>query len=362
MLLLLLMSRQEVINAQVSISGIVNSYTAVTNIIVPSCAPCDPDCRDTITVTDPSAFAPDDKALIIQMKGADINTTNSATGGAITAINEAGNYEFFEIEEINGNLLVPRYSLIRNYDATGLIQVVRIPDYGKQVVTITAPVTALDWDPTAGIGGVIAMQAEKIIFNDNITVIGSGFQGIQMPINGTPDNCGLNPANQFVLPSTDPSSYIKGNGIVIDDPNTNRGRAPRGNGGGSGVSGDSGGSNYGAGGVGGWRWCDEMGPQDGTNPERPAGGIGGVALTTYLAQDKVFLGGAGGPGWVSTSNPSTAADGGGIVIIFSDTIVGNNNSILADGTAPVAVNPVGPPDGGGGGGAGGSVVSRQILI
>jgi len=359
-LLVLLFTCVQLSSAQVNISGIVNSYTAVTNIVTPACAPCDINCKDAITVGDPSAFAPGDKALIIQMKGANINTANSAAGGAITAINEAGNYEFFVIESIVGNVLTPKYNLIRNYDATGLIQVVRIPDYGKDVVTITAPVVALDWDPALGVGGVVAMQAEKIIFNDNINVIGAGFQGIQMPINGTPDNCGVNPATQYVLPSTNASSYDKGNGIVIDDPNTNRGRAPRANGGGSGVSGDSGGgggSNYGAGGDGGWRWCDEQGPQDG-GPDLPAGGVGGIALSTYLAQDKVFLGGAGGPGWVSTSNPSTAADGGGIVIIFSDTIVGNGNSILADGTSPVAVNPVGPPDGGGGGGAGGSVVLK----
>lgn len=45
------------------------------------------------------------------------------------------------------------------------------------------------------------------------------------------------------------------------DNNTNRGRSPRANGGGSGVSGDSGGggSNYGAGGEGGKRWCNVSG-------------------------------------------------------------------------------------------------------
>jgi len=348
------------VHAQVSISGIINDYTSVSGIIIPTCQACDVDCRDSIIVNDPSAFSPGDKALIIQMKGANINTANSPAGGAITAINNAGNYEFFEIESINGNLLIPKYRLIRPYTASGLLQVIRIPDYGKQEVNINGTLQAQDWNPATSTGGVLALRAEKVVFNADIDVLGAGFQGIQMPINGTPDNCSVDPATQYVLPNTDASSYEKGNGIVVDDPNTNRGRAPRANGGGAGVSGDSGGgggSNYGTGGNGGWRWCDEQGPQDG-GPDLPAGGVGGQSLTTYLAQDKVFLGGAGGPGWVSTSNPSTAADGGGVVIIFADTIVGNGHSIIADGTSPVAVNPVGPPDGGGGGGAGGSIVLK----
>ena len=174
-----------------------------------------------------------------------------------------------------------------------------------------------------------------------------------MPINGTPNNCSADPSLQFVLPDTNNSSYTRGEGIALFNSASDRGRAPRANGGGSGASGDSGGgggANYGAGGEGGKRWCDVSGAN--------AGGFGGYAMTTYLAQDKAFLGGAGGPGWVSTNNPSTAADGGGIVIIFADEIIGNGHFINANGLSPLAVNPVGAPDGGGGGGAGGSVVLK----
>ena len=345
--------------APTPISGIINNYTSVTAISQPACGDCDLACIHTITVSDPTGLAVGDQALIIQMKGATINTANAAGSGNVTAINNAGNYEFFEIGAISGNVLTPRYPLIRSYTVSGRVQVVRIPNY--ETVDITASLTSLDWDDAAGIGGVVALKARKVSFSANIDMQGRGYQGIQMPLNGTPDNCGINPNTQYVLPSTNNSSYIKGDGIVVNDNNTNRGRSPRANGGGSGVSGDSGGgggSNYGAGGVGGWRWCDELGPQDGTNPEIAAGGVGGFSLTPFLAQDKVFMGGAGGPGWVSTNNPSTAADGGGIVIIFSDTIVGNNFTINAFGLSPTAVNPVGAPDGGGGGGAGGTVVLK----
>ena len=351
LLLLLVLSAFSRVSAQ-SISGIVNAYSAVTAISQPACAPCDVSCIHTITVANGALFAPGDKALIIQMKGATINTANAVGSGNVTAINNAGNYEFFEIGSIVGNVLTPRYPLIRSYTVSGKVQVVRIPQFADNV-TITGTLMAQDWDEVAGTGGVVAIEAGKVTFNAGIDVLGQGYKGIQMGINGTPDDCSVNPTTVFNVNSATNSTYTKGDGIVIDNTATNRGRAPRANGGGSGISGDSGGgggSNYGAGGEGGKRWCDI----DGAN----AGGLGGYSLTTYLAQNKVFLGGAGGPGFVTTSNPSNAADGGGIVIIFADTIVGNGNTINARGTSPVAINPVGAPDGGGGGGAGGSVVLK----
>ncbi|EJF52677.1 hypothetical protein SapgrDRAFT_0948 [Saprospira grandis DSM 2844] len=338
--------------AQVSIGGIINDYTAVTSLNLPVCDPCDQACAHTITVQDPSAFAAGDKALIIQMKGADIDVTNTSASGDILNINEAGNYEFFEIGSITGNVLTPKYSLIRNYDVTGVVQVVRIPDYGNNVVEVNSTLTAQDWSETNGVGGVLALVTDKLVLNADIDLLGKGYQGIQMTVNGSPDNCTIDPTLQYTLPNTAIEAWEKGSGIVVDDPATNHGRGKRANGGGSGASGDSGGgggSNYGEGGNGGNRWCNKV---------DPAGGIGGAALNSYLAQDKVFLGGAGGPGWVSTNNPSSAADGGGIVIVFADTIVGNGYTINVRGTTPVAVNPVGAPDGGGGGGAGGSVVLK----
>jgi hypothetical protein len=356
LIFIILFSFYSKLNAQTSISGIVNLYSAVTSISQPACAPCDVACVHTITVTNGSLFAVGDRALIIQMKGATINTANSAGSGNVTAINNAGNYEFFEVGSIAGNVITPRYPLIRSYTVTGKVQVVRIPQFADDVA-ITGTLRALDWDEAAGIGGVVAIEAKKVIMSAGIDVLGQGYAGIQMGVNGVPDNCTINPTTVFNVNNGTNSTFTKGDGIVLDDPNTNRGRAPRANGGGAGISGDSGGgggSNYGAGGEGGKRWCDV----DGAN----AGGIGGFALTSFLAQDKVFLGGAGGPGFVTTGNPSTAADGGGIVIIFADTIVGNNQTIDARGTAPVAVNPVGAPDGGGGGGAGGTVVLKTKVF
>ncbi|TYB74553.1 tandem-95 repeat protein, partial [Bizionia saleffrena] len=336
---------------QTSISGVVNSYASVTSMSAGNCDPCDANCTDTITVSDSASFFADDKALIIQMKGADLDITNSSSGGSITAINQAGNYEFFEIESVSGTTITLKYPLVRSYNFSGKVQIVKIPNYNE--VNITGTLTAPNWDTTTGTGGVVVLSADEITFNANIDVRGKGFKGLRMTVNGTPDNCTLNPLTQFILPSTNNSSYIRGEGIAVSVSTTNRGRAPRANGGGSGVSGDSGGgggSNFGAGGEGGKRWCNVNGDN--------AGGIGGLSMTPYLSQDKAFLGGAGGPGFITTSNFSSAANGGGIVILFAETIIGNGYGIEADGLSPTAVMPNGPADGGSGGGGGGTVILK----
>ncbi|MFC0080169.1 Ig-like domain-containing protein, partial [Flavobacterium procerum] len=343
--------------SQTSISGIVNSYFSVTGINQPSCDPCVASCIHTITVSNATGLVAGDKALIIQMKGATIETTNTATAGRVTAINSTGNYEFFEIKSIVGNVVTPMYPLVKNYNTTsGMVQVVRVPRYTGDV-TIAGKLTAKEWTTAQRNGGVLAIETSgKLIFNADIDVAGQGYEGIRMDQNGPDNNCDSNPTTQYVLSSTATSSYTKGDGIVINDNNTNRGRAPRANGGGSGIAGDSGGgggSNYGAGGEGGRRWC---------NTTDSAGGLGGVSLSSFFAQDKVFLGGAGGSGYVTTNNPSSAADGGGIVIIFANEIVGNGHSIIADGFSPQPVNVSGDPDGGGGGGAGGTVVLKTPLF
>lgn len=96
-------------NAQINISGVINQNTAVTGVSQPNCSDCDPTCSDTIFVINASSFQVGDRALIIQMKGAAINTSNNASGGQITSIANAGNYEFFIIDSIDlsGNIIFP---------------------------------------------------------------------------------------------------------------------------------------------------------------------------------------------------------------------------------------------------------------
>ncbi|TRX70924.1 Ig-like domain-containing protein [Carboxylicivirga sp. M1479] len=322
----------------------------------PSCDECGnstngADCDYKIEVENTTGFSSGDRVLIVQMKGASIDTNNaSATAGNITDIGNAGNYEFFVIGKIEGNFIFPRGRLKRTYDEAGQIQLVRVASYSGDH-SIDSDITAAAWDPGTGQGGVVAIFVEgTLTFNADINVQGTGYQGIVNTDNGS-DECGLNPDDWMVFPSSHDHVSPKGQGVVVDDANTNGGRAPRGNGGGGGINGDTGGgggSNYGAGGAGGDRWCN------GTQGIA-AGGLGGVEMSSYVSENRIFFGGAGGAGFITNNNSSTAADGGGLVVIRAKRIVGNGHTINASGTSPVASNPVGAPDGGGGGGGGGTV-------
>ncbi len=347
--------------AQTNIGGVINSYEPVLSITVPGCDVCDtsPACLSEITVANASEFSVGDKVLVIQLKGATIDVTNTATAGQITNIGNSGNYEFFDVGQIAGNTIRTKFPLIRTYDNSGLIQLVRVPVFPGDV-NITSPITPIPWDPVTSEGGVVALFVNgTLTFNSDINAQGTGYLGVEMTVNGTPDNCSIDPNQQYTLPNTDNSSWLKGGGVVVDNPSFNRGRGPLGNGGGAGVSGDSGGgggANFGAGGIGGSRWCNTI-DSGGTI----AGGLGGYPLGAQYLDNRVYFGGAGGPGYVTTNNPSAASNGGGIVVIRATTIIGNGQTINASGDNAVTVNPIGgPPDGGGGGGAGGSVAFDVI--
>ena len=65
--------------SQTNISGVINDYQSVSGITFPGCGPCDisPACLNAITVGNVSAFSIGDNVLVIQMKGATVNTTNT---------------------------------------------------------------------------------------------------------------------------------------------------------------------------------------------------------------------------------------------------------------------------------------------
>src|SRR5579872_6288368 len=77
-----------------TVSGVVNSYYAVTAVNTAS---------NTVTVTNTAGLYNGEPILLIQMKGATVNGSNNAAYGSITAINDAGNYEFNTICSISGN-------------------------------------------------------------------------------------------------------------------------------------------------------------------------------------------------------------------------------------------------------------------
>ena len=339
------------IYGQTNIGGIINTYEAVTGITNPGCVTCDtnPVCLNQINVGDASGFSVGDKVLIVQLKGATIDQTNTATGGSIISLGNAGNYEFFDISAIVGNTISPLAPLLNTYDSTGLVQIVRVPNYAGDV-NVISELQAQPFNIVTGEGGIIALFVEgTLTLNANVNASGVGYIGVEMTSNGSPDNCGINPNVQYNLVTGNTDSWFKGGGVAFSGVSNQKGRAPLGNGGGAGVSGDSGGgggANYGAGGIGGDRWCDVNGVT--------AGGIGGNALSPFIGvQNRVFFGGAGGAGFVTSGNSATASNGGGIVVIRATTLVGNNNIIDASGIDATATAT--GIDGGGGGGAGGSI-------
>src|SRR5688572_16840836 len=71
--------------SQTNISGVVNTYHRVTEVI-PSLA--------CVRVNDATGLSTGVKVMLIQMKGASINTTSSSSSfGDTTSLNNAGNYE-----------------------------------------------------------------------------------------------------------------------------------------------------------------------------------------------------------------------------------------------------------------------------
>src|SRR5215831_3523317 len=107
------------VNGQ-TISGVINSYFQVTAINTIS---------NTVTLNTTSGLSVGSKILLIQMKGASINSSNSTSFGDISAIGDAGNYEFNYICSISGNDVLLQYQLINAYDPTQTVQLVSVPVY-----------------------------------------------------------------------------------------------------------------------------------------------------------------------------------------------------------------------------------------
>ncbi|NJL13175.1 MAG: T9SS type A sorting domain-containing protein [Microscillaceae bacterium] len=349
-------------SANAQISGIINSYgrvTAQTGSVITfdnlSLAPA-------ISLSD--AFGVGKKVLLIQMKGATINTSNTSSFGEITSFNQAGNYEFTEVTALTGS--GPAYSLTlqalsRSYDIGRAVQLVSVPQYDE--VEVVGTLTAQAWNPALGTGGILVLEATGVLtISGNIDVSGLGFRGGQP--NAT-NQASCNNNTTFVSPDLDTISgrnqrhAQKGEGIADYAQNgivgQNFGRGAIANGGGGGNShngGGGGGSNLGHGGSGGVGWLGS-GACSGLNS---ASGIGAYPLFYDILENRLFLGGGGGGGQQNNSNGSRGGHGGGILLIRASTLrtlaAAPVYSLLANGeNAPDNTG----NDGAGGGGAGGVI-------
>ena len=326
-------------------SAIVNTYTPVLGF-----NPCD----NKLTVEDGSTFNTGDTVLLIQMKGAVIDSTNTAAFGSITNYNNAGNYEFNYVKSKAGNVIELKNKLTRQYDIPlGRVQLIRVPYYSS--VNITDTLTCLPWDGNKG--GVLAILVrDTITLNAPMDVSGKGFKG------GTgynPGNASLTCfQNNYFYPINTINAAQKGESISSVSSNIRAGKGTLASGGGGGAghnSGGGGGGNAGSGGFGGYQ-LEPCGSAPFDNR-----GIGGRPLNYSTAINKIFMGGGGGAGHADNPGniPPAGGNGAGIIIVQADKIRSNGQKITANGGNAITCSMPSSPDchdGMGGGGAAGTVL------
>ncbi len=331
-----------------TLTGIVNVYTSVSGI-----------CQSEITVASTAGFAAGDKVLLIQMRGADIDVTNTASFGDITSLNSAGRYEFLTVMGISGSIIYTTTNPQFSYNITGQVQLVKVSYHTSNITIGAAGVTCPAWNGLTG-GVVVIETTAALTFAGNIDVSGRGFRG----------GNDLNAAWGCVAAGTYDYFYAigstlsgpKGEGIAAQFLTTSngegRGKAANGGGAGNNVNaGGGGGSNGAVGGFGGREWASCSGP----SPLNTRG-IGGLSMSTHYSNtiNRIFMGGGGGSGHAgaNVSGGGQGANGGGIVILKANSINGTG-SVLANGNN--AVNVSGQWSGGGGG-AGGTVLITYTTI
>lgn len=308
-----------------NIQGVINIYTPVT-AITPT----------AITVGSSAGFAVGDKVLVIKMKGASIDQTNTVNYGDTVSINGAGRYQFSRITSIAGND-VTLFPFCNIYDSTGYIQMVSVPEYPNPTVVNT--LTCTPWNGT--IGGILVFETVgTLTLNASIDASGTGFRGGQFT--GGSFNCNSNAYFATIASSTEGE---KGEGIADYIAGQRCGAGKLANGGGgayAGNAGGGGGANGGTGGLGGNQYS-------GCNPATK-NGIGGLALAR--ANNHIYLGGGGGgPERDNNQTIFPGGNGGGFVYITANNIVGNSQSIISNGDSVQTFG----DEGGAGGGAGGSI-------
>ncbi|RYY47153.1 MAG: PKD domain-containing protein, partial [Chitinophagaceae bacterium] len=328
-----------------SINSIINDYTPVTGLDL---------CKNIITVADATAYNIGDTVMLIQMKGASTNITNTAAFGSISHYNNTGNYEFNYVKSKSGNTIELSNTILRSYDpVAGKIQLIRVPYYLS--IKNESILTCLPWD--GGKGGVLVFNVrDTFTMQANINVNGRGFRGGNSPNSGSSSNaCDQ---NNYSYPTGSVNAAAKGEGIVSSSQPVSWGKGAEANAGGGGNghnAGGGGGSNFGQGGRGG----NQLVTCGGAPLNN--GGVGGFPLTYSTATNKIFMGGGGGSGHANNAGGSSmpGGNGGGIVIIKSGFVKSNGYKILANGADALQCTLSSFADcydAGAGGGAGGTVL------
>jgi uncharacterized repeat protein (TIGR01451 family) len=353
------------------------------------------------------ALAPGDLILIYQAQGATISTADTAAYGAITALNNAGRWEYQTVASISTNTItLANYGggctgLKNSYDATGRTQVIRVPQYRNLTITGGGSISALAWDGTRG--GIVAVNVSGTLSNNGaISASGAGFRG------GVLDNNSVAAGSTYFgyRSTSDINGGEKGEsvaGFQADYDATGRyGRGAPANGGGGG-NGHNAGGGGGANGDNGVAWAGlgnpslttanwanawNLDPSLTSTTTNSGGGRGGYsygsanrdALTvapgnttwagdnrqevggrggrplSFVAAQRAYFGGGGGAGDANNNAGGAGGRGGGLVMILANTMTGSGQ-IAANGAA--GSNSVGGHnDAPGGGGGGGTIITR----
>lgn len=326
-----------------NISGVVNSYYTVLGVN---------QATDAVALSNTFGLSQGDRVLLIQMRGASINTTSasSAAWGDTTSLNNAGNYEMAIICLVTDDSAYFIGDIINNYTAAGgVVQLVKFGEYVNANVTDT--LRAAPWSSVANVGGVLAIYVEgDLTLNSGISANRAGFAGgAHFTSNTTCTNFISNYAyNATVATGAAQNGAYKGDGVAVSPAGQNGGRGAPANGGGGGNNhnnGGGGGANLTSGGIGG-------GNSSTTGCSASFPGGAGKALSSWTGK-KIFLGGGGGAGHNNNAvHTSQGGNGGGIIIIHANRIIGNGHTISSNGGAGNQAQ----SDGAGGGGAAGTII------
>ena len=349
-----------------------------------------------------------DKLMVIQMQGADINSSDDerygdGTGTAAnqplttlsqangyTVLNLAGGFEYVQVTAVAGSSITFTPPLVNAYQQNLAVQprrtyqVIRVPQYSSMTVSGATPLTPLAW--TGLVGGVLAadvagratftgagphMDASRRGFRGGAQGVGSnsvcctniiayrstdfaqgGSKG--EGIAGTPKYTSNSSAGAFDSGTrfSDPVGGFIDNTPAMSYPNGDFMRGAPANAGGGGDSHNASGGGGGNGGQGG------NGSQTYTgNGLRDVGGYGGSRTPQdgVLLPTRIFMGGGGGSGSLNNDSGQRAegGNGGGIILIRAGSIAGAG-VIAVD--AQRGWDSDAPNDPGGGGGAGGAVL------
>lgn len=308
-----------------NITGIINAYAGVTNVN-----------QNVFTVNSTVGFTLGDKVMVIKMKGATINNTNTASYGDSIALNQAGLYVFSTVAAISPTTLTlnPYCNFFTNSD---YLQIVTIPQYTNPIVIGT--LSCQPWNGTTG--GILAFEADTVFMNGTISANAMGFRGGN--VQGNSFSCGS--TNYFSAQTAFSAEGKKGEGVAdwIVGQECGRGKLTNGGGGAyAGNTGAGGGANYGTGGNGGREYSGCF--------STTIFSIGAQPLAHNSAH--FYLGGGGGGPQADNGNTVfPGGNGGGIIYIKANQIIGNGNNINSFGGDSPQIN----DEGASGGGAGGSV-------